>query len=103
VVVELGSVELGSAGSGAGERVYLAVDDAGPGIPEAERERIWEPFYRGAAAVRASSTGTGIGLAVVRDLVERHGGQARVEQSRRGGARFVVELPAAGAAGEERP
>jgi signal transduction histidine kinase len=92
-------VELGTAG----DRVYLAVDDAGPGIPAAERERIWEPFYRGAAPARVGSTGTGIGLAVVRDLVERHGGEVRVEESRRGGARFVVELPGAGVGGEARP
>lgn len=101
VMVELGTV--GPNRGTAGDRVYLAVDDAGPGIPAAERERIWEPFYRGAAAARVGSTGTGIGLAVVRDLVERHGGEARVEESRRGGARFVVELPGAGVGGEARP
>ena len=78
-----------------GMRIHLTVDDEGPGVPEADRQRIWAPF------VRASTTsgthapaGTGIGLAVVRDLVTRHGGRAWVESSATGGGRFIVELPA---------
>ena len=79
-----------------GDRVRLAVEDAGPGVAPADRERIFGPFVRGAPAVPGPrmQTGTGIGLAVVRDLVARHRGRAWVEDATHGGARFVVELPA---------
>ena len=79
-----------------GHRVRLVVEDQGPGVPLAERERIWAPFVRASVAqgARGAQTGTGIGLAVVRDLVVRHGGRAWVESAPGGGARFIVELPA---------
>jgi len=69
----------------------LEVEDSGAGIPAAERQRIWDPFVR----LRQSEgvTGSGIGLAVVRQLVVAHGGRTRVEEAPNGGARFVVELP----------
>jgi signal transduction histidine kinase len=69
----------------------LEVEDSGAGIPAAERQRIWEPFVR----LRQSEgvTGSGIGLAVVRQLVVAHGGRSSVEATPDGGARFVVELP----------
>jgi signal transduction histidine kinase len=71
----------------------LIVDDEGPGVPFADRERIFAPFVRLTSQARGAA-GTGIGLAVVRDLTSRHGGNAWVERSERGGARFVVALPA---------
>jgi signal transduction histidine kinase len=69
----------------------LEVEDSGAGIPAAERQRIWEPFVR----LRQSEgvTGSGIGLAVVRQLVVAHGGRSSVEATPDGGARFVAELP----------
>jgi len=72
----------------------LAVEDEGPGIPIADRERIFAPFVR-LTSNRRGVPGTGIGLAVVRDLTLRHGGRTWVERVDRpaGGARFVVELP----------
>ena len=74
-----------------GEAV-LSVADEGPGVPVREREQIWTPFARGAAA-RAKG-GSGIGLTIVRDVVEQHGGRCWVEPaSPNGGARFVVTLP----------
>jgi signal transduction histidine kinase len=76
-----------------GGRVRLSVDDQGPGIPARERRRVWRSFERLERDRRSSVAGTGIGLAVVRDLVALHGGSARVERGARGGARFVVELP----------
>ncbi len=76
----------------------LFVEDQGPGIPERERERVFDRFYR---LPREGVSGTGIGLSVVRDLVSRHGGRAYVEAASGGGARFVIELPAA-AAGDAR-
>ena len=70
----------------------LAVEDEGPGVAIADRERIWAPFVR-LTNGRRGTNGTGIGLAVVRDLTARHGGRAWVERAERGGACFVVELP----------
>jgi signal transduction histidine kinase len=69
------------------------VEDEGPGVPERDRERIWAAWQRLARDERRAIAGTGIGLTVVRDLVRLHGGRAWVEGGRRGGARFVVELP----------
>jgi len=84
---------LGSAAAG---RVRLAVEDQGPGIPEADRGRVWEDFYRVPRDRESAVAGSGIGLAVVRALVERMGGSVRAEAAPGGGARMVVELPAAG-------
>ncbi|CAA9522668.1 MAG: hypothetical protein AVDCRST_MAG45-2603 [uncultured Solirubrobacterales bacterium] len=66
----------------------LAVDDDGPGVPEREREHVFERFARGDGA----GEGSGLGLALVRQQARLHGGEAWVEDSRRGGARFVVRL-----------
>ncbi len=71
--------------------VRLWVDDDGPGVAAADRERVWEPFERGDSQI----AGSGIGLAVVHDLVAGHGGRCWIEEGRRGGARVIVELPAA--------
>jgi signal transduction histidine kinase len=69
----------------------IEVEDAGPGIPGTERARVWEPFVR----LRPDSNvpGSGIGLAVVRELVAAHGGTCAVETAPAGGARFILELP----------
>lgn len=75
--------------------VRLWVDDEGPGVPVAERERIWRAFHRGSTAESSAQGGSGIGLAVVRDLVLQAGGRVEIERSPAGGARFVAELPAA--------
>jgi signal transduction histidine kinase len=72
----------------------VAVEDQGPGVAASDVDHIWAPFYRGAAHTDVSG-GTGIGLTIVRQLVERHGGQVAVERGTSGGARFVVELPGA--------
>ena len=82
-----------------GGSVRLAIEDEGPGVPEGEHERIWGPFVR-LTTTRHGPMGTGIGLAVVRDLAVRHGGRAWVENVARGGARFVVEMPATSSAKE---
>ncbi|MEX1126957.1 MAG: HAMP domain-containing sensor histidine kinase [Vicinamibacterales bacterium] len=70
----------------------LAVEDQGPGIAETDTERIWQPFNRLARADDATG-GAGIGLSIVRQLADLHGGRAWVERAPSGGARFVVELP----------
>ncbi len=71
----------------------LRVDDEGPGVPESDRERIWQAYVRLDRDGRSPIAGTGIGLAVVRDLVTRHGGSCDVQNAPRGGARFVVAFP----------
>ena len=74
--------------------VILTVDDDGPGIPEAQRERVFERFTLVDPARSSIAGGTGLGLAITRDIVERHGGVVVVEGSPLGGARFLVRLPA---------
>ncbi|MFD2249517.1 signal transduction histidine kinase [Pseudochelatococcus lubricantis] len=72
--------------------VELGVRDHGPGIPEAERERIFEPFYRPAGHGEAAG-GWGIGLALVRKIADRHGASVRLETPDDGGTRIVVTFP----------
>lgn len=81
---------------GAPSRVRIAVEDQGPGVPVADRERIWRPYQRLARDRNAPAGGSGLGLSVVAELTARYGGRAWVEDAPGGGARFVVELPAAG-------
>src|SRR6185295_8143919 len=82
------------------EHVRLAVEDEGPGIPAAERERVFERFHRLERDHDSTVTGTGLGLAVVRELVTRSGGRVWVEGASGKGARVVVELARAS---PERP
>lgn len=76
-----------------GDRVVLAVADDGRGVPEADRERIFQRFVRLDDARSRDDGGAGLGLAIVRDVVQRHGGTIRVDSADSGGARFVVEFP----------
>ncbi len=73
-----------------GGRILMRVVDQGPGIPIAEHERIFAPFYR---APGAAGQGSGLGLAIVRGLVEANGGDVRVESLPGQGTSFVIELP----------
>ena len=77
--------------------VAVDVQDNGAGIPKREIPRIFEPFYRGSGASERAA-GTGVGLALVRRIVEEHGGRITVESGAGGGATFRVILPAAGGA-----
>lgn len=86
-----------------GPRVRLRVDDEGQGIPPEDRDRVWEPYRRLQRDVEASTGGSGIGLALVRELVERQGGAVAVEDSPSGGARFVIWFPAMGASHPAAP
>ncbi len=76
-----------------GETVVLAVDDDGPGVPTADRERVFERFVRLDEARARDAGGSGLGLAIVRAVVTGHGGSVVVESGALGGARFVVRLP----------
>lgn len=72
-------------------RIELAIDDDGPGVPEAMRVRVFSAYVRGERA--ADRPGTGLGLFLVQQFAQFHGGSARCLVSERGGARFVVTLP----------
>ncbi|ALK96300.1 sensor protein RstB [Massilia sp. WF1] len=76
-----------------GGLLEILVDDDGPGIPEEERERIFEPFYRLDRSRDRATGGFGLGLSIARKAVMLHGGILRVERSPLGGARFAISLP----------
>ncbi len=95
-LVNLAANGLEAAGTGAevvieasrvAERIHLRVRDNGPGVAEALRDQIFEPFYT------TRSHGTGLGLAVVRSVARAHGGEAVLERSE-SGASFLIDLPA---------
>ena len=71
----------------------LAVEDAGPGVPDDLKASVFEPFQQGPRSAEAPSPGTGIGLALVARFAELHGGHAWVDDRQDGGARFNVFLP----------
>jgi signal transduction histidine kinase len=75
-----------------GAEVHLAVSDDGPGVPAADRDRIFERFVRLDDARSREGGGSGLGLAIVRGIVGRHSGRVWVEDNPGGGARFVVRL-----------
>ena len=70
------------------DRVEFSVEDEGAGIPSEDRSRAFEPFQRG-----ANSTGSGVGLAICRAIVDANGGTISIEDGATGGARVVVRLP----------
>jgi len=81
-----------------GPTVSLAVSDNGPGIAPREQKRIFQKFYRSQQALQRSIAGTGLGLAMAKHVVARHGGRISVESEIGKGATFTISLPAAPAA-----
>jgi signal transduction histidine kinase len=99
-LIQLVSNAVGSTGEGqpvhvlsrlAGDRLEFVVEDGGPGIPEADREHLFDRFHRG----RASADSTGLGLSIVRSIARAHGGDIAVHESELGGAAFVLGVPLA--------
>ncbi|MET4098929.1 signal transduction histidine kinase [Agrococcus sp. UYP10] len=76
-------------------RAMVWVDDDGAGVPESERERVFERFVRLDEARARDDGGSGLGLAIVREVARAHGGDAWITAAPTGGARFVLELPVA--------
>ena len=78
-----------------GDLIEAAVSDEGPGIPEAERERVFEPFYRGVRERADDMPGAGLGLPIARQIARAHGGDVVFDATRMTGSRFMVRFPAA--------
>jgi signal transduction histidine kinase len=74
--------------------VWLVVDDDGPGIPVADRARVFDRFTRLDEGRARDAGGVGLGLSMVKAIVERHGGSVVVDDAPLGGARLIVQLPA---------
>jgi signal transduction histidine kinase len=85
------TVRVGAARDNGGARLW--VDDGGPGIPRPDRERVWDRFWRLERDRDSAVAGSGIGLAVVRELAGLHHGRAWIEDAEAGGARVVIALP----------
>jgi signal transduction histidine kinase len=84
-----------SAANGGG-RVKIVIEDKGIGISPAEQRQIFEPFYRSKQVVDAQISGNGLGLNLVRKIVEAHGGKVSVESTVGAGSKFTIELPQQG-------
>lgn len=76
-----------------GQTVKITVEDRGPGISKGDLRQIFEPFYRSKSAVDAQIHGNGLGLSIVRQIVEEHGGKVSAESEVGKGSRFIIELP----------
>jgi signal transduction histidine kinase len=74
-------------------RITLSVSDHGPGIPREEHDKIFERFYRRGSELRRETQGVGIGLSIVKHIVEAHGGCVRVESELGKGSVFIIQLP----------
>jgi signal transduction histidine kinase len=75
------------------EGVKIVIDDKGPGIPQEQLEAVFQPFYRVEGSRNRSTGGTGLGLYIARDLVERQHGTLTLVNRREGGLRATVFLP----------
>lgn len=80
--------------SASGNSIFIAVHDQGPGIPEVDQPHVFERFYRG-SNIRSKLAGTGMGLAVARQILRAHGGDIQLVSSSEKGSDFIISLPAA--------
>ena len=75
------------------QQVTIRVRDHGPGIPDAEIERVFEPFYRLDASRSRQTGGTGLGLSIARNIAQSHGGNVRLRNHEEGGLEATLTLP----------
>jgi two-component system sensor histidine kinase SenX3 len=75
--------------------IEIAVTDQGVGIPESERDRVFERFFRVDSARSRQTGGTGLGLSIVKHVVQNHGGDVRVWSQQGRGSTFTIRLPEA--------
>src|SRR5690606_26193097 len=75
------------------DRVNVVVRDTGQGIPEADRARIFDRFYRTSSARNSATVGSGLGLSITRDIVHRHGGELSVSSELGIGTEFRLSIP----------
>jgi len=94
------AVTVGLEATPAGSRISVA--DSGPGIPASEHARIFDRFHRLGSELRRETEGVGIGLSIVKHIVDGHGGSVRVDSAPGRGARFEIGLPRGRSAGERR-
>ena len=83
--------------------VHVSVADRGPGVPPELGERLFEPYYRAPGTSANAKDGVGLGLSIVKSIVEAHGGHVGVESRRGGGARFSFSIPCVGRATAATP
>ena len=76
-----------------GNELIVSIRDDGPGIPEAELERVFEPFYRVESSRNRDTGGTGLGLSIARDIAQAHGGSITLLNRSEGGLEAAVKLP----------
>jgi len=83
--------EIEVVGTFTDRNLMISVGDDGPGVPQEDRERLFEPFVRGRTSAHAG--GSGLGLYIAKAIVEAHGGTLSLSESATGGARFVISIP----------
>jgi signal transduction histidine kinase len=84
-------------------KVQVSVADRGPGVSPEQALRLFEAYYRAPATASAGKDGVGLGLSIVKSIVEAHNGQVGVESRRGGGARFWFSLPTGGRSASAKP
>jgi signal transduction histidine kinase/tetratricopeptide (TPR) repeat protein len=85
--------ESASVKGGAANALRISVQDHGPGVPKHEQEKIFERFYRLGSELRRETQGVGIGLSIVKHIVEAHEGRVMVDSEAGKGSRFTIEVP----------
>ncbi len=75
------------------DNLQLTIRDEGPGIPEAELEKVFEPFYRLESSRNRETGGTGLGLAIARNIAQTHGGDIELSNKLKGGVEAILTLP----------